>query len=116
MKKTVQREIEICDVCREAEANRWSKCDRCGNAFCYECRKTGGVEYAHGVYSGGSGDGFYCAECNSALIKSGKDPIFNAFQVIMALRSEIKFVNDSIEARRVVAEATLKTAQRRRAS
>lgn len=89
MKKTVQKEISVCDICGSEQEWLIQHCDNCDKAICYECRSKRGamVEYRHGIHTGGSGDGNFCLECDDKLTKS-PTPMFAAFKAIERLRTE----------------------------
>jgi hypothetical protein len=108
VKKTVTREIECCDVCSAEHAHY--KCIKCGKMYCYECKDAAGVQYAHGVCFGGTGDGFYCHPCDEKAAADG-DPIHRAYRVIRALQSEWKGFRTDFEARCKRAEEELKNLQ-----
>lgn len=60
MKKIVEKEIEICDVCKKEEA--WKYCRICGKNFCDNCEKDAGKQ----LYSElgiESSDDVFCNDC-----------------------------------------------------
>lgn len=107
MKKTIEKEVEFCDAC-EAEGYT-TACLCCGKEFCYDCRKTNGVEYSHSVHCQGSGDGFYCTECDSKLKKSGADKLHRAYLKIQDLRAEEKRFWEEFKKKADLAEAEVQT-------
>jgi hypothetical protein len=66
VKKTITIERHHCDACGEPESYP-TRCLRCDAEFCYDCSKDRGVRYQHAVFHGGSGDGFYCHDCDRFL-------------------------------------------------
>ena len=62
MKKTKTIEIEACDFC-DGDEHCYHRCLGCGKAVCHNCEKTQGVEYPHSLNFRGSGDGWYCSQC-----------------------------------------------------
>ena len=106
MKKTLSKEVTVCDQCnKEAYVET---CLKCGAEFCYDCRKTCGVEYPHGVYFSGSGDGFYCNKCDSELKATGVDPLHSAYLKVKYLRDENTSFARNFKARTNDAEAEIK--------
>ncbi len=60
----ITEEKAICDFC--GDENKYTdKCLGCGKDMCYECRKIHGIKYRHAIVFSGSGDGYFCNECNS---------------------------------------------------
>lgn len=106
MKKTVEKETTFCDVCGK-EYPYCDVCLSCGKEVCHECAKTEGVEYKHSVWASGSGDGFYCNECDSKLKKTG-DKLHAAYRKIVSLRNEQEGFYKDFKARGDKAEADLK--------
>jgi len=106
MKKLIEKETTLCDFCG---AETWgSTCNGCSKDICYDCMGKHAVEYNHGVYFAGSGDGLYCHECDTALTTSG-DPKLQAYKAIKALRAEEKGWHEDFRIRAEKAEAHLKT-------
>lgn len=110
MKKETTETKTICDFCCKKEC--WDKCLRCGRDVCWECKETAGVEYRHSVYAQGSGDGFYCSHCNTAM-EQNPDHLFCAYKAIRTLRQESDSYLTEFESRRKTAEATLARILRR---
>ena len=89
MKKQITVEGHSCDVCgAEVSAGYVSTCMHCGAEHCWDCSKTEGKAYQHGVYLGGSGDGYYCNGCDVSLTKNGSDPRHREYRAIESLRRE----------------------------
>ncbi len=86
MKKIIQKEVILCDVCG-AEVPYADTCLCCGTEHCHSCARTHGKEYRHGVYMMGSGDGYYCNICEPVLT-AGNDPLLLAYKHIGELRNE----------------------------
>ena len=107
MKKTIQKETHFCDACGKEEFYI-DHCLSCGKEHCYQCKKTEGREYRHGVYIMGTGDGYYCRPCDTKLAKS-KDDLHEAYQNIAKLREECDKWNADFEARKEAAEAHLRS-------
>jgi len=105
MKKKVMIEQTFCDVCGK-ETSGYNSCISCGKEFCYDCMKTHAVEYSHGVYISGSGDGLYCFECDNMLRRS-TDPLHRAYRKIETLRYELVSFSEAFEARKTTAEKEL---------
>ena len=84
MKSIKTIEFDKCDFCVSDEGC-YNKCLGCGKDVCYDCCKTVGVRYESGVHSSGSGDGFYCHQCDQLPAKT---PIHSAYQEIRSLRME----------------------------
>ena len=87
MKKVIKKEVSVCYRCGSDE-NVFYSCKNCGIDHCWECKKLYGHEYAHGVHFTGSGDGYYCQECDMVLYKSGKNDLYNYYQKIKELKNE----------------------------
>ena len=86
MKKKINIEQAFCDVCGK-EASGFNCCDICGKDFCYDCRDKYSIQYKHAVNFSGSGDGFYCLECDKKALESG-DKKHSLYRAIKALRNE----------------------------
>ena len=102
MKKTEQIEIGYCDFC--GEGNCYYTCDVCGKDICYDCRKIHAIEYYHSIYTSGSGDGLYCAECD---VKTNDD-LIQKYRQIKSLRHELDGWNARFDIKRKAAELELK--------
>jgi hypothetical protein len=83
MKITKTVEASICDFCG-TDRSVFFHCCACGKDACWDCHNKVGVEYKHGVYCGGSGDGYYCHDCDA----TDKSPLHSAYQGIRSLRLE----------------------------
>lgn len=97
MKKTITVEQSFCDVCGQ-ESSGYTTCDSCGKDFCYECKKTEAIEYAHAVFFSGSGDGLYCIDCDAKLRQNG-DKKHAAYRAIQSLRHENKAWSEDFKKR-----------------
>lgn len=73
MKKSVLREVTICDICNKDNAWASFKCLGCAKDLCYKC----GVYYSlFGHHDNPSpSDLHYCKECDVALVS---DPLHEA--------------------------------------
>ena len=107
MKKTAMKEIHECDVCRK-EAEYVRTCIKCGKEICFDCSNTHGKTYHHGVSVSGSGDGYYCAECDSVMTYQGTDQLHSAYRAVERLRIEAEGMWHDFERRRKDAEAKVK--------
>jgi hypothetical protein len=87
MQKKIKKVVSFCDECGK-EDMYLTKCLFCGVEHCYDCTKTKGKKYAHGVHVGGTLDGYYCNECDSKLTASCKNNLHNAYITISDLRDE----------------------------
>jgi len=106
MKKLVEIEQTICDICGKREA--YYKCNGCGIDICYECIEVHAVKYSHSLYCSGSGDGLYCNDCNEKLSKSD-DKLYKAYVKIQMLKNEAKGWSEDFNQRSKLAEAKLQT-------
>ena len=84
MKKNVEIEKYFCDFCGK-ESYQWQTCLGCNDNVCHDC----GIEYPHGVYASGSGDGLYCLPCDR-ILRSNGDKLHAAYRKITSLRNEIE--------------------------
>ncbi len=105
MKKIVQREIIVCDVCEE-ECPEYSLCHHCYATYCWDHSEEL-VHYTHGVWSSGGGDGCYCLSCDATLTKSRTDPRHNALRALVLLREEGEVWRREFKRRAEAAEALL---------
>jgi len=103
MKKTELKEVTCCDHC--GKETYVTACMCCGTEHCWECRKTEGKEYSHGVNFSGSGDGYYCSGCDAALTKSGGDERHAAYRAVASLRHEADAWGTDFQRRQKAAEA-----------
>lgn len=102
MKKKVTKTVVICDSCHKEDYTQ--KCLGCGKDFCYDCQTKKGVTYSAGVFTSGSGDGFYCHACD----KSNETfAVHQAFAAIRDLRVELDRWNQDFNKRKIAAEAHL---------
>jgi hypothetical protein len=109
MKKSKVVETAVCDSCGKDEGYACA-CLHCNKDFCYECRKAKSVDYPHGVYFSGSGDGLYCKPCDQALKASGANRRHTAYLQVRALRNESERFYADFKARSEAAEAEVKRA------
>lgn len=107
MKKTVKKEVIVCDKCNKEEEHV-EKCLSCKVEMCYDCREKYGITYNHAVYFQGDGDGFYCYDCDSKLKSSRKNERYNAYKVIELLKVELEDWHKSFKKRQEIAEKALK--------
>lgn len=105
MKKVIQQSVTICDV-EGCENHAHTKCLGCGRDYCYDHKKTLGREYSAGVYFSGSGDGFYCTQCDARLSAKG-DKLLLAYKKVSYIRDDIKVSNEMYDKRIKEAEAAL---------
>lgn len=112
MKKDIIKTVTICDKCMQ-EADYAQGCMKCGTHICYECSKHFGKHYQHGVYILGSGDGFYCTECDAELSLDESDDLHNAYVRIQRLRSEAEEWNLEFKAKVAQAEHNVMELQRK---
>lgn len=93
-----------CDGCGEFCVYMQECTGECGKHFCYDCGKEKFINYSHGIYVGGSGDGHFCGECHERLKDS---PILNAYQEIAELKRERDEFSWDFDKRRDAAEKKL---------
>lgn len=110
MRKKVTEEQNCCDFCGKADC--YEKCLGCGKDVCHDCQKKQGIEYRHGVYFSGSGDGFYCFPCDS-VARQTKDPMHAAYLLIQRLRDELNGWSKDFRERQQAAEKALEKLQGR---
>jgi len=58
----MEKEVTICDEC--GKEDYLTACLGCGVEHCFKCQRKCGVEYEHSIYISGSGDGYFCHECD----------------------------------------------------
>jgi hypothetical protein len=109
MKKVMRKEVEFCDGCN-AETYV-TACMKCGVDHCWQCQEKWGVEYAHGVYVKGSGDGYWCKPCDVQMSESGSDELYLAYVAIRQVRDEMIAFNAEWSQRKDAAESRLKQLQ-----
>lgn len=114
MKKIVEREITVCDCCGEEAPFAAYHCGSCGTEHCYKCADREGVRYPHAVHVSGSGDGYYCRDCDKKLL--GKDELHNAYRAIKALRDESEGYWSEFKKRQAKAEKAVEDAAEARKS
>ena len=83
MKKTITKEVEVCDFCGSEDA--YYKCLECGVYMCSGCLDEKGVEYKHAVHFSGTGDGTYCKPCDKKLSQSGDDLLHFDYVILSEL-------------------------------
>ena len=110
MKARIETEQTFCDYCN-AITDYSYKCDTCGKDACYECNKKQNIEYHHGVYVSGSGDGTYCKACDAKHLKDGTDLVYNAFQRVRLARIMVQERDDAVHREVKAAELMLELAQ-----
>lgn len=104
VKKIVQKEVSICDVCgKEAYVHT---CLGCGMDFCWDCSKKDGITYEHAVYFSGTGDGFFCHKCDANPPKK-IEKLHQAYRRIRVLREEQEIWYSDFELRMREAESIL---------
>lgn len=111
MKKTITKEVSICDHCQQEQVYL-IPCLHCNKEYCYECTTKHGKTYAHSVYMRGSGDGFYCKPCNTTLLNTGGNNLFDAYLEIESLVTELETWNTNFRKRQAQAEKVLETTSR----
>jgi hypothetical protein len=108
MKKIVEHEVTVCDICGKES---WCEtCLGCGKDYCHECAKIHGKEYNHEVFFAGSGDGFYCNECDKTLTFCPSCPgakLHTAYVIIKNLRNEYNGYSTTFKIRSDEAEKNL---------
>lgn len=106
MKKTINKEVTICDQC--GKETYVHKCLKCGVDHCWECQKTQGIVYTHSTCCSGSGDGYYCNKCDAELRVAKNDKLHAAYVNIQNLRMESELFYKNWKERANNAEATIK--------
>ena len=109
MKTSKTIESHVCDFCKQSD-QCYDKCVTCGKDVCYDCKKVAGVEYPHSVCCSGSGDGFYCHECDAKDSTS----LHAAYVAIRSLRLEAESFYRGYRERSEKAELRLKELQGRK--
>lgn len=106
----LMQSVHVCDQCQSSQG--WvCACLGCGVEHCYDCMLVEGHKYSHGVYVGGSGDGYYCNACDAKLTKSGSDPRHTAYRRVASLRAEAEAWSVEFRKRQEAAEAAVKRAE-----
>ena len=105
MRKIVEKEITLCDSCEKE--SYLESCLRCGVEHCYDCKKLKGIEYTHGVRFSGTGDGYYCNECDSILFTKEHSELHSAYVRIKNLKTESRLFYADFDKRANTAEQTL---------
>lgn len=106
MKTTKEIEGVACDKCGKFSSYSSYHCISCGKDFCYECGENAGTKYSHGIYMSGSGDGFYCHDCD-AKARAGNDPLHAAYVRLTMLRTELETWSADFKKRQEKAEKHL---------
>ena len=112
MKKSILKEVTFCDCCDKE--GYVVQCIRCGIEHCWKCRESQGKNYTYSVWCSGSGDGYYCNECDEVLMKTEKSELHSAYVNINNLKKErIKLLKD-IDSRCKLAEIELEQIQQKK--
>lgn len=106
MKKTVMKEVTLCDCCQKE--GYLTACINCKVEHCHDCTKTEGKTYVQAINYGGTGDGYYCKNCDIELMNVRNNPRHAAYRKIASLRNEAKAWSDDFRARADEAENELK--------
>lgn len=104
----MEKEVTICDECGKEEYV--TACLGCGVEHCYECRKKCGVEYEHAIHCSGSGDGYFCYECDISPPKTVEE-LHQAYLNIRILQEQEKQWMNNFEKRKKEAEMALEALQ-----
>jgi len=109
MEKEVLKMVKFCDKCG-TDNSVYHRCIRCGKDFCFNCAEKEGTDYPAGVHHSGSGDCFFCHDCElAATIESGPyHEILVAYQRMVVLRKENTDYYAKWEKRVSAAEAAAK--------
>lgn len=107
MKIKKEKTISLCDECG-VENSYMDSCLCCGKEMCFNCWKKRGKSYNHGVFFAGSGDGYYCNECDKKLTEKGSDKQHKAYRNIASLREEYQTWHLRFKERATEAENNLK--------
>lgn len=100
---TVKQTITTCDFCGSGGCFR--KCLGCQKDVCYTCMDTKGTDYKHAVYFSGSGDGFYCHDCDGKK----PTPLLLAYREIRDLTRERQIFDADFSKRMKEAEALVES-------
>jgi len=106
VRKQKNIEIKVCDFCGSDEMVH-DTCLGCGKDVCYECSKRVGEDYHHAVGFSGSGDGYFCNDCNQNPPKKLKK-LHQLYKKIRALGLESKAFYEDFRKRTDKTEAELK--------
>lgn len=104
MKATKTVEYRQCDFCRSDSDSCFHKCLSCGKDVCYSCKDKVGVEYRRAVSVSGSGDGFYCHDCD----EKDTSELHTAYQQMRSLTRESEGFYTDFRKRSEVAEKKVK--------
>lgn len=102
--------VHVCHGCGK-DCDYPTKCGRCTEAFCYECRDKQCITYRHSVYCQGSGDVTYCLPCDAILAKK-PDALYLALLKISNIRAEAERWNKDFKERSEQAERDLQNLQK----
>ena len=102
--RVIKKEVSFCDECGKEESVQ--ACLGCGVEHCWVCRSKMGYVYKHAVHFSGSGDGYFCHQCDNAPPENAK-VIHLAYQRILALRDIEKNWHKNFDARIKVTEGEL---------
>lgn len=105
MKKTVEVEIEVCDLCK-SDSLVYS-CLHCGKDVCYECKKNGAMKVYNSGVAFTSKDGHWCRECDQALRDAKSSPLHAAYWAIARLQEEGVEIHKAFRERSEAAESHL---------
>ena len=100
MRTSKTKEVTVCDGC-DKDVDCSQKCICCKKDFCYECRKSMGIDMPCRVYFTGSGDIFICNVClnNQSEWSTQMQRLYECYLEIQSVRTEIKDQRRTIDAR-----------------
>ncbi len=89
MKRTMPKAVLFCDICeKEPKYQYLNTCMGCGKEICSECSDKGlMIKYAHSIWASGSGDGYFCVDCDKAPSRNISE-IHQKYLLILRLRRE----------------------------
>jgi len=111
MRRKVEREITVCDVCGEV---CYDSCLGCGADHCYDHKTELGITYQYAVHLSGSGNGYYCLGCDARLRASGDDPLHSAYLKVKMLVDEVEAFHTDIHKRAEKANALVEALRKAR--
>ena len=107
MKTTTTITTHACDCCGY-EDRFMDSCMSCKKDLCVRCwRLPGNAIYPHSITFSGSGDGYYCSDCDAKLTSDGTDKKHNLYREIAWLKKEAREFNISLGKRARIAEKAL---------
>lgn len=106
MKTNKTVEIDTCDFC-DSKQEAYSKCHACGKAACFDCREKRLIQYNHAVFFQGSGDLYYCTDCEGKAFAK-PDKVFTTYLAVRRLREECQRWNEDFKVRQQAADAAVK--------